>query len=67
MTLPADRPGAVVLLLAAGLLAALFAVTAFSPQPADAQNPLRNIIEVDGGRSSEMVFKVSPPALPTNT
>ena len=63
MTLPADRPGAVVLLLAAGLLAALFAVTTFSPQPVDAQNDsLRNVIEVDGGRSSKMVFKVNPPA-----
>ena len=62
MTLPAVRPGAVVLLLAAGLLAALFAVTAIAPQPAGAQTTLRNIIEVDGGRSSKMVFKVTPPA-----
>jgi len=64
MTLPADRPGAVVLLLAAGLVAALFAVTAFSPQNTEAQTPstLYNIVEVNGGRSSEMAFKVSRPA-----
>lgn len=63
MTLPASRPGAVVLLLAAGLAAALFAVTAFAPQPAGAQSrTLTNIIEVDGGRSSKMVFKVTPPS-----
>ena len=64
MTLPADKPGAVVLLLAAGLLAALIGVTAFSPQNTEAQTPstLYNIVEVNGGRSSEMAFKVSRPA-----
>ncbi len=67
MTLPADRPSAVVLLLAAGLVAALFAVTAFPPQPADAQSPapLSSIVaEVDGGLviDEKLTFKVYPPA-----
>lgn len=67
MTFPASRPGAVVLLLAAGIIAAMFAVAAFAPQPAGAQAaPLRNIIEVDGGRSSKMVFKVNPPTTTDN-
>lgn len=68
MTLPADKPGAVVLLLAAGIIAALFAVAAFSPpgvgaHPGDADDhpTLSNTIEVDGGRSSEMVFETHLP------
>jgi len=69
MTLPAGRPDIVVLLLAAGILAALFAVTAFSPPGADAQvqsrTPLSSTVaEVDGGRAinEKLTFKVYPPA-----
>ena len=63
MNQQAGKTLGVALLLAAAFLAALFAVTTLAPQPTDAQAaPLRNIIEVDGGRSSKMVFKVNPPA-----
>ena len=61
MSLRLVKPAALALLLAAALLAALFAVAAFAPPRAGAQTDIRNIIEVDGGRSSEMVFKVNPP------
>ena len=62
----ASKTIGITLLLAAGLLAALFADGIFAPPGAGAQDntpppPIRNIVEVDGGRSSEMVFRVNIP------
>ena len=64
MTLQPANLTPLVLLVAAGLLAALLVVGVFSPDGVDAQDqtPLHTIIEVDGGRSSEMVFKASRPS-----
>ena len=62
MTLQAARPAAVALLLAAMLLAAWLAGGGGDTAGVGAQNgKLRTIIEVDGGRSSEMVFEVNLP------
>lgn len=60
MTFPWRRklPG-LALLLAAALFAAASAATHVRAQD---QTPLRTIIEVDGGRSSEMEFEVNPPS-----
>lgn len=63
MTFPREwkLPG-LALLLAAGLLAVLAAAGAFAPPGVGGQTNLRNVIEVDGGRSSEMVFEVTNPS-----
>ena len=52
------------LVLALVLVAALLAAGLFAPSGVGAQDqtPLRTIVEVDGGRSSEMVFNVSRPS-----
>ena len=65
MNQQASKTIGVALLLAAALLAALLAQGVFAPPGAGAQGqpppPLTNIIEVDGGRSSEMVFRANVP------
>ena len=62
MNQQAGKTVGVALLLAAALIAALFAQGVFAPPGAGAQQTLTNIIEVDGGRSSEMVFRVNLPS-----
>lgn len=66
MNRQAGKTIGITLLLAAGLLAVLFDDGIFAPPGAGAQDntpppPIRNIVEVDGGRSSEMVFRVNIP------
>ena len=65
MNRQASKAIGITLLLAAGLLVALFADGVFAPPGAGAQTPtpppLRTIVRVDGGRSSEMVFRVNVP------
>ena len=57
------KPAVMALLVAVALLVVLVTAGVVSPTGVVAQNqtPLRTVVEVDGGRSSEMVFEVNRP------
>lgn len=59
-----SKPSAIAPLLAVALLSVLLAAGVVSPPGVAAQNqvPLLTVVEVDGGRSSEMVFEVNLPS-----
>lgn len=70
MNRQASKTIGITLLLAAGLLAALFADGVFAPPGADAQTQSQevppSVNTVDGGRDQELVFNVSLPSSPSD-